>query len=232
MEVLNPNLTSITAFETLELVRDLKREQARIIEEEIQRSIRSSDPRSVEQETNALIQHLNPTNLDQVSNNILIQFDSNTHDHLPQSKQSVRSILSLSSTLRSKFGQISGHPHGLTKAERLQICDLAPTELVEIYLIIEECDSRFKEDEIEEILSLVKQNLTEPQPRTMSSNEQGPRSSTRINHDHQSRGTLDDLDDGLHDEINLGDIDDDDALVDEAREGAPPIDQELDEVPD
>jgi hypothetical protein len=57
------------------------------------------------------------------------------NNHLPQGKQSPESILSLCESLRNRFGQVSGRSHGLTKAERLQICDLAPTELVEIYLV-------------------------------------------------------------------------------------------------
>lgn len=73
-------------------------------------------------------------NLEQLVHNLLAYFEDPNH-HLPQPKQTPQSVVSLCESLRSRFGQVSGRPNGLTKAERLQICDLAPTELVEIYLV-------------------------------------------------------------------------------------------------
>jgi hypothetical protein len=43
-------------------------------------------------------------------------------------------------------------PHQLTKTEKLQIINLVPRSLVEFYLIVEECEERFSDDQIEEIL--------------------------------------------------------------------------------
>ena len=42
----------------------------------------------------------------------------------------------------------------LTKMERLQLVNLRPTTRPELYLIVEECESRFNESKIEELMSL------------------------------------------------------------------------------
>ncbi|EFP83810.1 uncharacterized protein PGTG_09523 [Puccinia graminis f. sp. tritici CRL 75-36-700-3] len=218
MEILNPNLIPLSAFETLELVREIKTKQE------------LEDQRAIELNANQQPQQLPPqpnNNLDQLVKNILTHFEHPNH-HLPQAKQSTQSILSLCESLRNRFGQVSGRANGLTKAERLQICDLAPTELVEIYLIIEECDSRFTEEEIQEIIDLVKQNLSTDRRTTHTLNHK-PVNSLQNGDTENDRDGFDYEEDP---NFNLGDIDDDDALVAEAREGGPPADQELDEVPD
>ncbi|KAA1087662.1 hypothetical protein PGT21_035067 [Puccinia graminis f. sp. tritici] len=223
MEILNPNLIPLSAFETLELVREIKAKQERI-EQELE------DQRAIELNANQQPQRLPPqpnNNLDQLVKNILTHFEHPNH-HLPQAKQSTQSILSLCESLRNRFGQVSGRANGLTKAERLQICDLAPTELVEIYLIIEECDSRFTEEEIQEIIDLVQQNLSTDRRTTHTLNHKpvNPLQNGDTENDREA------FDYEEEPNFNLGDIDDDDALVAEAREGGPPADQELDEVPD
>ncbi|VDB90281.1 unnamed protein product [Peniophora sp. CBMAI 1063] len=49
-------------------------------------------------------------------------------------------------------------PYGLTKAEKLQIVNLAPTQAVELYTIVEDPDARIGET-MEEILDLVRNSL-------------------------------------------------------------------------
>lgn len=46
-------------------------------------------------------------------------------------------------------------PIKLTKAEKLQIVNLIPRTMVDFYLIVEECEERFKEDEVEAILNKI-----------------------------------------------------------------------------
>ncbi|KAL0074685.1 HRDC-like protein [Phycomyces blakesleeanus] len=46
-------------------------------------------------------------------------------------------------------------PFKLTRAERLQILNLRPKSAVEIYLIIEECEERFSEDDLENMLNII-----------------------------------------------------------------------------
>lgn len=45
----------------------------------------------------------------------------------------------------------------LFKAEKLQIVNQLPTNMVHLYSIVEECDSRFTEDQIESIIDTVQQ---------------------------------------------------------------------------
>ncbi|KAJ2965752.1 hypothetical protein NUW54_g14013 [Trametes sanguinea] len=59
----------------------------------------------------------------------------------------------------------------LTKAEKLQIVNLAPTEPVELYVIVEELEDRFG-DKMEDILNAVKSSLKEPPP-TMNGTTEG-----------------------------------------------------------
>lgn len=47
----------------------------------------------------------------------------------------------------------------LTPQERLQIVNLCPTTLVEIYLIVENCESRLGQEKAEELLYLAKETL-------------------------------------------------------------------------
>jgi len=58
-------------------------------------------------------------------------------------------------------------PYDLTKAEKLQIVNLAPTLPVELYVIVEELEDRFG-DQIDEILGLVQQSLTQSKPNGIS----------------------------------------------------------------
>ncbi|GAN07635.1 DNA-directed RNA polymerase III subunit RPC9 [Mucor ambiguus] len=47
----------------------------------------------------------------------------------------------------------------LTKAEKLQILNLRPKSTVEIYLLIEECEERFTEEDLEQMLTSILHTL-------------------------------------------------------------------------
>ncbi|KAJ2709232.1 hypothetical protein H4R19_004360 [Coemansia spiralis] len=68
----------------------------------------------------------------------------------PCSSQSADQIAALKS-------QLAGLE--LTKAELLQIANLRPKSLVELHLIIEECDERFRVEELEQLLGLIRETL-------------------------------------------------------------------------
>ncbi|KAI8970166.1 HRDC-like protein [Mycotypha africana] len=46
-------------------------------------------------------------------------------------------------------------PYNLTKAERLMLLNLRPKDLVGVYLVIEECEERFNEEELEAMLNII-----------------------------------------------------------------------------
>ncbi|XP_062522761.1 DNA-directed RNA polymerase III subunit RPC9-like [Corticium candelabrum] len=47
------------------------------------------------------------------------------------------------------------HPFKLTRAEKLQLLNLRPTTAVEIHSIIEECEERLSEDQVDEVMKIV-----------------------------------------------------------------------------
>lgn len=54
------------------------------------------------------------------------------------------------------------HELKLTKAEKLQIVNLLPKTMVEFYLIVEECEDRFGEEQVQAILAKIDQLFPEP----------------------------------------------------------------------
>ncbi|KAF8877162.1 RNA polymerase Rpb4-domain-containing protein [Gymnopilus junonius] len=81
-------------------------------------------------------------------------------DYLPTSSQTDQGITTLVNKLAS---------YELTKSEKLQIVNLAPTLPVELYVIVEELEDRFG-DKLEEILGHVQENLSAPQATASSTN--------------------------------------------------------------
>ncbi|KAJ9126628.1 hypothetical protein QFC24_001657 [Naganishia onofrii] len=54
--------------------------------------------------------------------------------------------------------------YNLTKAEELQIVNLAPRKLIELYLIVDEVDTRLSDEQQEALLHLVEQSLQHTDP--------------------------------------------------------------------
>ncbi|KAK7395646.1 hypothetical protein VNO78_16211 [Psophocarpus tetragonolobus] len=63
----------------------------------------------------------------------------------------------------------SAKQHDLAKAEVLNIINIRPAAEVEIFPILENCEDRFPDDEVSEIVELVKKTL--PSPVTMTPEE-------------------------------------------------------------
>lgn len=59
-------------------------------------------------------------------------------------------------------------PFKLSRAEQLQVINLAPSSMVEVHLIMERCEERLTEDQVTELLSVVSQHITKPQPAPLS----------------------------------------------------------------
>ncbi|XP_065890610.1 DNA-directed RNA polymerase III subunit RPC9-like [Dysidea avara] len=54
--------------------------------------------------------------------------------------------------------------YNLTKAEKLQLINLTPCTPVEMQLVIEEMDERFKDQEIDEMCEIIRTHLLKPKP--------------------------------------------------------------------
>jgi DNA-directed RNA polymerase subunit F len=64
-----------------------------------------------------------------------------------------------SSTINNCLNELK--PYNLTQAELLQIVNLCPLSDVDIYTIVEDCELRLKQDDIQNILRIVKHNFLE-----------------------------------------------------------------------
>lgn len=67
------------------------------------------------------------------------------------------------SLTEDKLKGLLGHLSGLkvTKLERLMLCNALPSTAVEFHAIVEECEERFGQDEIESVLDFIKRNVLE-----------------------------------------------------------------------
>ncbi|SAM07320.1 hypothetical protein [Absidia glauca] len=52
--------------------------------------------------------------------------------------------------------------YSLTLGEKVQVLNLRPKSAVEIYLLIEECEERFSEEDLDNILSIISTTLPRP----------------------------------------------------------------------
>ncbi|KAI8444645.1 RNA polymerase Rpb4-domain-containing protein, partial [Phakopsora pachyrhizi] len=242
--VIDPNLMPLSAFETYQLIRSMGTEQQEVIESYRTKQNGKSGPNDRASTVSSTdLEHLNPRNVQELIKNLTTHFQN-----LPQSKQDLGSVQRLLHFLRTSYGVFrpTNGPNRpitaqkcLTKAERLQICDLVPTEAVEIYLIVEECDSRFTEEEIEEILSEVRKSLYSTSPTDMADKASADRKvgSRRVKENGVDE-SLDDFDAVDYDEFGLKGYEDeneDGMLVDEnggGNDGFAQMGVEIDEVPD
>lgn len=55
-------------------------------------------------------------------------------------------------------------PFKLTRAELLQVLNLAPCSEVEVHLIVEQCEERVDEQQMAQFLEIVSKHLPRPQP--------------------------------------------------------------------
>ncbi|KAF8817052.1 hypothetical protein BYT27DRAFT_7204849 [Phlegmacium glaucopus] len=152
MEVVNPRAALLSNFEVLTLLRDLEADHLlrtktafRVKkEEEISAATTSSS------NIPGNVSHLEASeNLRTVEVEAISYLSAN---YLPNVSQTEEGITKLVKDLAS---------YDLTKSEKLQIVNLAPTLPVELYVIVEELEDRFG-DRIDEILGHVQGSLTQP----------------------------------------------------------------------
>ncbi|TFK48772.1 hypothetical protein OE88DRAFT_1646877 [Heliocybe sulcata] len=145
MEVINPRSALLSNYEVLTLLRELESDHLaktktalRIKKEEEALGKPVTGTSAIEDET---CENLRTVEVE------AIQYL--TSDFQPISAQSDAGITKLVKDLE---------PYGFTKAEKLQIVNLAPTEAVELYVIVEELEDRLGE-RMEEVLSHVRASL-------------------------------------------------------------------------
>ncbi|EGN98183.1 hypothetical protein SERLA73DRAFT_74412 [Serpula lacrymans var. lacrymans S7.3] len=149
MEVLNPRASFLSNYEVLSLLRELDNDYlsraktaVRIKKEEDGAGVTGkggSDPAAVD-----ISENLRTVEVE------AIQYLS--ADYQPIAQQSEAGIKQLTRDLA---------PYSLTKAEKLQIVNLAPTEPVELYVVVEELEDRLGE-QMDDILSAVRRSLNAP----------------------------------------------------------------------
>ncbi|KAL5482326.1 hypothetical protein ACEPAI_8920 [Sanghuangporus weigelae] len=203
MEVLSARSALLSNYEVLTLLKELESEQLarqktaiRIKKEEDER-IAARLHASAAPNDSILVSTL--VQEDVCENLRTVEFEAIqylTADYQPAQQQSAEYIMQLVHDL-NKFD--------LTKAEKLQIVNLAPTEPVELYVIVEEIEDRFG-DKMDEVLDVVRSSLAQPNPLFLPSDEQSqgqsaqPSSSARIIHmqEHETRLGWEEEADGEH----------------------------------
>ncbi|KAF9221546.1 hypothetical protein BS17DRAFT_784932 [Gyrodon lividus] len=144
MEVINPRSALLSNFEVLTLLREL----------DVDHIARTKTAVRIKKEEDIAGKPIQDTHVEEVSENLrtveleAIQYLS--ADYQPTRQQSDAGVSQLVHDLT---------PFSLTKAEKLQVVNLAPTEPVELYVIVEELEDRLG-DQMHEILGVVSRSLS------------------------------------------------------------------------
>ncbi|KAF7799435.1 hypothetical protein EIP86_010670 [Pleurotus ostreatoroseus] len=196
MEVVNQRSALLSNFEVLTLLRELEsdhlaktRTALRIKKEEEAAGTSPSRANAPQEE---VLENLRTIEVE------AIQYLS--ADYQPIASQTEAGITQLTRNLSS---------YDLTKAEKLQIVNLAPTEPVELYVIVEELEDRFA-DQIDDILGVVKSSLSEAASSTPTAAQRNPQQ----NHEAEELLYPEDT------EWQDGEYDANDVVFDDSGEGA------------
>ncbi|CAA7261533.1 unnamed protein product [Cyclocybe aegerita] len=149
MEVVNPRAALLSNYEVLTLLRELESDHllrtktALRVKKEEEAAAATGGPHIL-----STTSHLEASeNLRTIEVEAIGYLSAN---YLPAGKQTEEGITKLVKDLA---------PYGLTKAEKLQIVNLAPTTPVELYVIVEELEDRLG-DKLDEIVGYVDASLT------------------------------------------------------------------------
>ncbi|KAJ1670166.1 hypothetical protein EV182_008382, partial [Spiromyces aspiralis] len=99
------------------------------------------------------------SNIKYAENTLTIEYETVKYlQGTPASSQTPEQIINLLEKLKK---------YNLTKAEKLQILNHRPRHIVELYILIEECSDRFKDEDLDGMLNIIYESL----PRDDEDNE-------------------------------------------------------------
>ncbi|GJJ15522.1 hypothetical protein Clacol_009800 [Clathrus columnatus] len=153
MEVINPRAALLSNFEVLTLLRELEQEQLAETRAALTLKKETTKISQNGSDSNTFVPNQPP--VPEVCENLrTVEFEAIAHltaPFQPTARQSAAGITKLTRSLRK---------YSLTKAEKLQIVNLAPVEPVQLYVIVEELEDRLS-SQMDEILGLVQDSLAE-----------------------------------------------------------------------
>ncbi|WFD41775.1 hypothetical protein MPSI1_000411 [Malassezia psittaci] len=159
MRIIKARAALLSDYEVLQLLQDTQAQQR-------------SATRSGDDEQDAWMKAVPPnvrTIQFEVSCSVLIKtIASLSQVHRPCAMQDAEKIQNFLTALNEKGYApsdtkiLQGHP-GLTKAERLQLVNHAPTSVVELHTLVEELGQRLTDEQIEDILRCVANHLPSAQ---------------------------------------------------------------------
>ncbi|BGP40909.1 hypothetical protein JCM10450v2_004914 [Rhodotorula kratochvilovae] len=145
METLNERAGFLCNYEVLAVLRQQRDQRQKRIK--ALQQARKAAPRAEEFGTRDEIERIQPQDLHTVTFEALRYLEDPVHPTIRQTSDAVASLLDELEEL------------DLTKAERLQIVNLAPTTAVELHICVEDMGERFDEPEQEHLLQLVRSHL-------------------------------------------------------------------------
>ncbi|GAA5975310.1 hypothetical protein JCM11641_005933 [Rhodosporidiobolus odoratus] len=147
METLNQRAGFLSNYEVLTLLRQQRDDRSQQIKE-LNEAKRGKDRDGSEFTARDEIERLQPQDLHTVTFEALRYLEEAVH---PMRRQSAEAVTKLLDELEEL---------DLTKAERLQLVNLAPTSIVELHVCVEDISDRFNDSEQEHLLHLIKSHLT------------------------------------------------------------------------
>ncbi|KAF7326011.1 RPOL4c domain-containing protein [Mycena kentingensis (nom. inval.)] len=151
MQVVNPRAALLSNYEVLSLLQELEADHLartkiahRVKKEDEAAGIGLSVPPGGGRDPTVVETH---ENLRTVSFEAIKYLSA---EYQPTPKQSPEAVTKLVKSLE---------PYGFTKAEKLQIVNLAPQENIELYVVVEELEDRLSEDRMAEVADHVRDSL-------------------------------------------------------------------------
>ncbi|GAA6005570.1 DNA-directed RNA polymerase III subunit RPC17 [Rhodotorula paludigena] len=219
METLNERAGFLCNHEVLAVLRQQRDHRAQRIKD-LNRA-RKNGPRQDDFSARDEIDRIQPQDLHTVTFEALQYLEHAVHPTRRQTTESVTRLLDDLDEL------------DLTKAERLQIVNLAPATAVELHICIEDITDRFDESEQERILALVKSHLSADDAALAV-----PSAAAKLAEEERLAAEAAQLDGSAHmavDEREEAELQDDEGLVDDVFAGGranEDVERDIDEVDD